>query len=74
MLKWTFSCDGHGCAESAAVEPLRSPPPGWLVRTTIDRVESLDEGATGTGFPGGRSELERIRHFCASCRRKVAGT
>ncbi len=72
MLKWTYVCDGQACAVEASLPTPVAAPVGWLTRTTIDRIDSLEPGATGTGFPQGRSELERIRHFCPSCRRKVA--
>lgn len=71
MLRWTFQCDGEGCDHADTVPPHDGAPPGWLVRTIIDKLVSLDEGATGTGFPSGRSELQRVRHYCPECRRKV---
>lgn len=71
MLAWTYVCDGVGCSEKGTCEPLGIPP-GWLVRTILDRVESLDDPSTGTGFPNGRSELQRIKHFCPACRRSKA--
>lgn len=72
MLLWTFRCDGESCGQSETVPPHDGAPPGWLVRTVIDRLVALEEGATGTGFPSGRSELQRVRHYCASCRRVVS--
>jgi hypothetical protein len=69
-VKWQYVCDGAGCSAVALVAPLELAPVGWLTRTTVDRVLSLDEPATGTGFPGGRSELQRINHYCPVCRRK----
>lgn len=71
MLKWTYVCDGKGCSETETLPDFSRAPVGWLTRTTIDRIDSLEPGATGTGMPHGRSELERICHFCPSCRRKV---
>lgn len=72
MLKWTYECDGTGCDSVETRPPHDGAPAGWLVRTIIDRVDSLEAGATGTGFGDGRSELNRIRHYCAACRRKLA--
>lgn len=71
-LLWRFKCDGAGCRETVDTPPLSIAPPGWMTRTVIDSIESLDEPATGTGFPKGRSELQRVKHFCEACRRKVA--
>jgi hypothetical protein len=71
-MQWSYECDAPGCKASVSVPALSASPPGWLTRTIIDRVETLDEGATGTGFPGGRSELQKVRHFCPACRRKQA--
>lgn len=72
MLMWTYRCDGSKCTAEASTIPAAGAPPGWLVRTVIDRVDSLEESATGTGLPGGRSELQRIQHYCGTCRRKGA--
>lgn len=71
MLLWTFRCDGGGCGDEQTVAPHDGAPAGWLVRTVIDKLVALDESSTGTGFPSGRSELQRVRHYCSACRRKV---
>jgi hypothetical protein len=71
MLKWTFECDGAQCGASQTIAAYEQAPTGWLVRTIVDRLVSLEAGATGTGFPSGRSELERTLHYCSDCRRKL---
>lgn len=71
-LLWRFECDGDGCKANEAVAPMVHSPPGWLMRTIIDRIESLDDPATGTGLGAGRSELQRQKHYCPGCRRKAS--
>jgi hypothetical protein len=70
-LSWRYACDGDGCKAVEIVPTFTAFPVGWLHRIVTDRVESLDERSTGTGYPGGRSELQRERHYCDSCRRAV---
>jgi hypothetical protein len=70
-VKWQYVCDGPSCDAVALVDSFDLAPVGWLTRTVVDRVLSLDEAATGTGFPGGASELQRVNHFCPACRRRV---
>jgi hypothetical protein len=70
-MMWRFACDGDGCEAVEIVPQFNLFPVGWLHRTVSDRIESLDEPATGTGFPSGRSELSRQFHYCPTCRRRV---
>lgn len=72
MLLWKYECDGAGCKSTDAIAAFKGLPPGWLLRTIIDRVDSLDEPATGSGLPSSRCELQREKHYCPTCRRKVA--
>ena len=66
MLECIFKCDGCG-AETRAAQNSRLPPIGWMQRTMVD-VSHLD----GPGLRTGASEVERIRHYCRSCKVKVA--
>lgn len=71
-LTWRYVCDGEACSAVEVVPALHNFPVGWLHRVISDRIESLDEPSTGTGMPGGRSEVQRQLHYCGKCRRKVA--
>jgi hypothetical protein len=70
-LSWRYACDGDGCKAVEIVSCFTAFPVGWLHRVVTDRVESVEGHATGSGLPGGRSELQAQRHYCGTCRRKV---
>lgn len=70
-VSWRFECDGDGCKATEVVPRLAALPVGWMHRVIVDRVDGLGESSTGTGFPGGRSQVEAERHYCDRCRRKV---
>lgn len=69
-IAWRFTCDGTGCKSAETLPPLDKAPPGWMVRTTIDEVVSLEERSDLSS--GRASSLQSIKHFCPSCRRRAA--
>jgi len=70
-IAWRFACDGAGCKAVEVCEQFAQCPVGWLLRTITDRVERIESHATGSGLPGGCSESQCMRHYCAVCRRKL---
>lgn len=71
-LKWRYECDGSGCKATELTPPMHGAPAGWLQRTIIDRVETLEGARSAGDYPKGSSELQRVEYFCDACRRKRA--